>query len=53
MPTSTDQLGQRNRELTVLNEIAHALNQSVDLDQALDTTLRKVAALLGLNTSWI
>ena len=53
MPTSTDQLGQRNRELTVLNEIAHALNQSVDLDQALETTLRKVAALLGLNTSWI
>ena len=53
MPTSTDQLGQRNHELTVLNEIAHALNQSVDLDQALETTLRKVAALLGLNTSWI
>ena len=53
MPTSTDQLGQRNRELIVLNEIAHALNQSVHLDQALDATLRQVAALLGLNTSWI
>lgn len=53
MPIPTDQLGQRNRELTVLNEIAHALNQSVDLDQALEATLRKVAALLDLSTSWI
>lgn len=53
MPTSIDQLGQRNRELSVLNDIAHALNQSVDLDQALEATLRKVAALLDLSTSWI
>lgn len=53
MPNPTDQLGQRNRELSVLNDIAHALNQSVDLDQALEATLRKVAALLDLSTSWI
>ncbi len=53
LPMPTDQLGQRNRELTVLNEIAHALNRSVDLDQALEATLRKVAALLDLSTSWI
>lgn len=53
MPNPTDQLGQRNRELTVLNDIAHALNQSVHLDQALEATLRQVAALLDLSTSWI
>ncbi|MCE2431680.1 MAG: GAF domain-containing sensor histidine kinase [Candidatus Latescibacteria bacterium] len=48
-----DQLKQRNRELSILNAIAHALNQSVNLDQALETALEKVAALLGLSTSWI
>ena len=53
MPTPTRQLRQRNRELTVLNEIAHELNQSVGLDQALEAALRKVAALLDLSTSWI
>ena len=53
MPTQTDQLKQRNRELSILNAIAHALNQSVDLDQALETALEKVAALLDLSTSWI
>ena len=49
----SDQLKQRNRELSILNAIAHALNQSVNLDQALETALEKVAALLGLSTSWI
>ncbi|MYB55722.1 MAG: GAF domain-containing sensor histidine kinase [Gemmatimonadetes bacterium] len=49
----SDQLKQRNRELSILNAIAHALNQSVNLDQALETALKKVAALLGLSTSWI
>ena len=53
MPTPTRQLRQRNRELTVLNEIAHELNESVGLDQALEAALRKVAALLDLSTSWI
>ncbi len=53
MSTQTDQLKQRNRELSILNAIAHALNQSVDLDQALETALEKVAALIDLNTSWI
>ena len=53
MPTRTDQLKQRNRELSILNEIAHALNQSVDLDQALEAVLEEVAALLDLSTSWI
>ncbi len=53
MPSQTDQLKQRNRELSILNAIARALNQSVDLDQALETALVKVAALLNLSTSWI
>ena len=53
MPSQTNQLKQRNRELTILNAIAHVLNQSVDLDQALVTALEKVAELLGLSTSWI
>ena len=49
----SDQLKQRNRELSILNAIAHALNQSVNLDQALETALEKVAELLGLSTGWI
>ena len=53
MRSQTDQLKQRNRELSILNAIARALNQSVDLDQALETALEKVAALLHLNTGWI
>ena len=49
----TEQLQQRNRELQILNTIAHALNQSVDLGQALDAALKNVAELLDLDTSWI
>lgn len=33
--------------------IARALNQSIDLDQALRATLEQVAALLDLRTGWI
>jgi two-component system NarL family sensor kinase len=47
------ELAQRNRELAILNEIAAALNQEVDLSAALNTTLRKVADLLHLRTGWI
>lgn len=52
----TDQtavLQRRNRELEILNVIAHALNQSVDLNQALEAALKNVAILLDLDTSWI
>jgi two-component system NarL family sensor kinase len=41
------------RELIILNAIAQALNQEVDLDQALQTTLEKSADLLGLQSGWI
>lgn len=41
------------RELEILNEIAQALNRSVDLDEALQVTLAQVAALFDLQTGWI
>lgn len=42
-----------NRELSILNDIAQALNREVDLDRALLTTLARVADLLDLQTGWI
>lgn len=51
--TDSQKLASRNRELTILNDIASALNQEVDPDQALNTTLEKVAELLELRTGWI
>ena len=51
--SDAQQLAQRNRELAILNEIAAALNQEVDLGAALNTALRKVADLLQLRTGWI
>ncbi len=46
-------LRQRNRELAILNEIAQALNRSVDLRQTLQAVLAQVATLLDLKTGWI
>lgn len=51
--SDTDKLRLRNRELTILNAIAQALNHSVDLDEALRTALAQVAELLDLQTGWI
>jgi two-component system NarL family sensor kinase len=51
--TQAEALQQRNRELSILNAIAQALNRSVDLDEALRATLAQVAELLGLHTGWI
>jgi two-component system, NarL family, sensor kinase len=42
-----------NHELSVLNAIARELNRSVDLGEALEFTLSRVAELLGLRTGWI
>ena len=42
-----------DRELAILNEIAQALNRSVDLDAALQTTLAQMATLFDLHTGWI
>ncbi len=51
--TDAEQLRQRNRELSILNAIAEALNRSVDLDQTLDAALAQVAELLHLDSGWI
>lgn len=50
---NTEQLKRRNRELSILNTIAEALNRKTDLDQALQTTLAQAAELLDLRTGWI
>src|SRR5215472_1152224 len=49
----SEALARRNRELSILNSIAEALNRSVDMDQALRAALARVAELLGLHTGWI
>lgn len=51
--TKADQLQQRNRELSILNTIAQALNREVDLARALHVTLAQVADLLDLHTGWV
>ncbi len=53
LESDAHQLRQRNRELSILNAIARALNQSVELEQALQTGLSQVAELLGLHTGWV
>lgn len=51
--TKPEQLERRNRELSILNTIAQALNREVNLPQALHTTLARVAELFDLHTGWI
>jgi two-component system NarL family sensor kinase len=51
--SDTDLLRQRNRELQILNTIAEALNQEVDLTRALNTAMGHVAELFGLQTGWV
>jgi two-component system NarL family sensor kinase len=46
-------LARRNRELSILNAIADALNRQVDLRQALQTTLAQVTDLFNLETGWV
>lgn len=47
------ELHRRNRELSILNIIAQALNRSVDLEQTLHAALAQAADLLDLHTGWI
>ncbi len=49
----SDELGRRNRELSILNVIARELNRSVDMDQILRTALAQVAELFDLQTGWV
>jgi two-component system NarL family sensor kinase len=51
--SDTEKLQRRNRELSILNTIADALNRELDLSAALQTALEQVAALLNLETGWI
>jgi two-component system, NarL family, sensor kinase len=51
--TDSDILRKRNRELSILNSIADALNRSVNLNQTLTAALGQVADLLDLRTGWI
>jgi two-component system NarL family sensor kinase len=51
--TDAEMLRRRNRELSILNAIAQALNSSVDLGQTLRSALAKVADLLDLQTGWV
>ena len=53
LPSDTDQLRRRNRELSILNAIAETLNREVDLDRALQAALAQVVDLLDLQTGWI
>jgi two-component system NarL family sensor kinase len=51
--SDTEKLKRRNRELSILNAIAEALNREVDLNRALEVALAQVAKLLDLRTGWI
>ncbi|MBF8285616.1 MAG: GAF sensor signal transduction histidine kinase [Anaerolineales bacterium] len=51
--SATDKLQRRNRELSILNTIAQALNREVDLARALQAALAHVAELLDLKTGWV
>ncbi len=51
--SDTEKLKRRNRELSILNAIAEALNRQVDLSRALQVALAQVARLLDLSTGWI
>lgn len=51
--TDAERLTQLNRELTIINSIAQALNRSVEVGEALRAALAQVADLLELSTGWI
>ena len=51
--SDTEKLKRRNRELSILNAIAEALNREVDLSGALQVSLAQVAKLLDLQAGWI
>lgn len=48
-----EKLKRHNRELAILNSIARSLNEKINLREALNTTLGKVAELLNLDTGWV
>jgi two-component system NarL family sensor kinase len=48
-----DHESRRSHELSILNDVARALNGPVDLPTLLARALEKVAELLGLSTGWV
>ena len=50
---ATNLLVRRNRELTILNTIAGALNRETDLTRAVHVALVQVAELFDLHTGWV
>jgi two-component system NarL family sensor kinase len=51
--STNEKLKKRNRELSILNTIADALNREVDLTRALDAALKKIAELFDVQTAWV
>ena len=47
------QLYHENKELKILNTIAHQLNREVELRAAMQSTLEHTVDLLDLHTGWI
>jgi DNA-binding CsgD family transcriptional regulator/GAF domain-containing protein len=48
-----EQLHQQNKQLKILNAVAHQLNQEVELRAALQSSLQHTVELLDLHTGWI
>lgn len=51
--TERQALHRRSYELSILNDVARALNASIDLPTLLARALEKVTELLGLSTGWV
>lgn len=51
--STNEKLKKRNRELSILNTIADALNREVDLTRALNAALAKIAELFNVQTGWV
>ena len=49
----SEHIFQQNKQLKILNAIAHQLNQEVELRPALQTSLQYIVELLELTTAWI
>ncbi len=51
--SDSEKLKKRERELSIINNIARDLSTHTNLDYAINSTLNKVAELLDLDTGWI
>ena len=51
--TTRTELEKKNRELSILNQIANALNREVNLADALQVSMALIVDLFDLNTGWL